>query len=91
MNKMFCKAKFSFLSLISAACYQMTLLVGLPESYGRRIRSPPLSTSSFHRGPAHSHITRGMNYWPVGGRSSETYYHPIDMIIIIIINTVQNS
>jgi hypothetical protein len=34
---------------------------------------------------------RGMNNRPVGGRSSETLSHPIDMIIIIIINAIEQS
>jgi hypothetical protein len=34
---------------------------------------------------------RGMNNRPVGGRSSETLSHPINMIIIIIINAMEQS
>jgi len=47
-------------------------LIGLPESSGGRVRSypqPALSSSPC------SHITRGMNNRPVGGRSSETQSH----------------
>jgi hypothetical protein len=38
----------------------------------------PLSIS-FHRGFPGSFITWGTKNRPVGGRSSETSYHPIDM------------
>jgi hypothetical protein len=38
----------------------------------------PLSMS-FHRGSSYSYIIWGMNNMPVGGRSSETSSHPIDM------------
>jgi hypothetical protein len=33
----------------------------------------------FHHDSACSYITWGMNSMPVGGRSSETYFHTIDM------------
>jgi hypothetical protein len=78
------KAKFSFLSPTPPACYQMSLLVQLQESSGGWVRSFPLLTSSFHHGSPCSYITRGMNNRPVGGLSSETWSHPIDIIIIII-------
>jgi hypothetical protein len=71
-TEILCKAKFSFLFPIPPACYRMNLLVGLPESSGGRVRSFPLSTSSFHRGSPCSYITWGMNNKPVGGHSSET-------------------
>jgi hypothetical protein len=58
------------------------LLVGLPESPGGPVRNSPLSTSFYH-GSQCSYITFGMNNRPVGGRSSETWSHAIDMIIII--------
>jgi len=64
--KLLSKAKFSFLSPIPPACYQMTLLVGLLESSGGRIRSFPLSTSSLHHGSPWSYVTSGMNNRPVG-------------------------
>jgi len=34
-------------------------------------------------GPPCSYVTCGMNSKPVGGRSSETRSHPIDMMMII--------
>jgi hypothetical protein len=34
---------------------------------------------SFHCGSPHLHITWGMNNRPVSGRSSEAWFHPIDM------------
>jgi hypothetical protein len=40
---------------------------------------------SFHHGSPCSYIIRGINNWPVGGRSSETKFHHIDMMMIIII------
>jgi hypothetical protein len=76
------KAKLSFLSSISAACYHMSLLVGLPGSCGEPFRTFPLSTLSFHHGSPCWYIIWGMNNSPVGGRSSETQSHPIDMITL---------
>jgi hypothetical protein len=38
---------------------------------------------TFHRGFRYSYIICGINNWSVGGRSSETYSHPIDTLIII--------
>jgi hypothetical protein len=58
----------------------MSLLVGLLESSGGLIRSFPPSIS-FHHGSPFSCITSGMNNRPVGSRSSETYSHPIGIII----------
>jgi hypothetical protein len=49
---------------------QMSLQVGQRKSSGGRIRSYPQPASS-HSSPC-SHITRGINNRPVGGRSSET-------------------
>jgi hypothetical protein len=46
--KILSKAKFSFLLLIPSACYQMTLLVGLPKRSDGWVRNFPLSTSSSH-------------------------------------------
>jgi hypothetical protein len=40
---------------------------------------PILLTISFHRGCSHSYITWGMNDRPLGGSSSETQSHPIDI------------
>jgi hypothetical protein len=40
----------------------------------------PLSVS-FHRSSPYSCVTRGMNIMLVGGRSSETSSHPIDMMV----------
>jgi hypothetical protein len=42
----------------------------------------PLSVS-FHNVSPCSYIAWGMNSTPVGGRSSETQSHPIDLIIVI--------
>jgi hypothetical protein len=53
------------------ACYQITLLVVLPESSGGRIKTFPVSTS-FHHGSPCSYITWGMNNRPAGSHSSET-------------------
>jgi hypothetical protein len=47
--------------------YQMTLLLGLPESSVGWIRRFPLSTSSFHHGSSCTYVTREMNNSPVGG------------------------
>jgi hypothetical protein len=58
----YCKIKFSFLSPIIPACYQMTMLVGLPESSGRWVRSFPLSTLFYHGFPC-SYVTWRMNNW----------------------------
>jgi hypothetical protein len=71
-------------SKTNSRTYQMTLLVGLPESSGGRVRSFPLSTS-FHHSFPWSYTTWGKNKRPVGDRSSETQSHPIDMKMIIII------
>jgi hypothetical protein len=60
----------NFLRKFLLLCWQMTMLVGLPESSGWRIRSFRLSIS-FHHGSRCSYITCEMNK-PVGGRSSET-------------------
>jgi hypothetical protein len=60
----------------------MTLLVGLRDKSGGQIGSFPLSIS-FHHGSPCSFITCAMNIMSVGGCSSVTYSHPIDMIIII--------
>jgi hypothetical protein len=57
----------------------MTSLVGLLEIFGGRVRT------SFRRGSHCSYITWRMNNRPVGGRSSETCSHPIDMMMMIII------
>jgi hypothetical protein len=57
----------------------------LPESSGGRVRSFPLSIS-FHHGSSCSYITSGMNNTPVGGRSSETWSYPFDMIFIKLQN-----
>jgi hypothetical protein len=38
-----------------------------------------LPSISFHRGSPCSYIISGMNNTPVGGHSSETLSHPIDM------------
>jgi hypothetical protein len=60
----------------------MTLKAGLSESSGGRIR---ISLSiSFHHGSC-PYVTCGMKGRPVGGRGSETWFHTIDIIIIIII------
>jgi hypothetical protein len=49
---------------------QMSLMAGLPESSGGRVRSyPQLASSPW---PPCSHMTRAMNNRPVGGSSSET-------------------
>jgi hypothetical protein len=60
----------------------MSLLLGLPESSSGRIRTFPLYIS-FHHGSPCSCITWGINNRSVGGCSSETWSHPIDMIVII--------
>jgi hypothetical protein len=44
-----------------------------------------LLSTSFNHGSPCSYITWRMNNSPVGGSSSETYSHPIDMIIIVLI------
>jgi hypothetical protein len=49
------KAKFSFLSVIPPPCYQMTLLVVLPETSGGWI-SLPLSTSFHYVSPCSYHL-----------------------------------
>jgi hypothetical protein len=72
LTKILHEASLSFLSSIPFACYHMTLLVGLPESSGGRVRRFPLSTLSFQHGPQCSCITWGMNNRPLGGCNSET-------------------
>jgi hypothetical protein len=57
-QKYFASLNSSFPLLVPPACYQVTVLVGLPESYGGRIRSFSLSTS-FHRSLSWSYITIG--------------------------------
>jgi hypothetical protein len=51
------KANYSFLSPISPACYKITVLIGLPETSGGRVRSFLLSTSAFQHGSPCSYIT----------------------------------
>jgi hypothetical protein len=50
---------------------------------------------SFHSGPPYSYIIWGMNKRPVGGRSSETQSHHIDMnnnaSSSAVVNTVSNE
>jgi hypothetical protein len=62
LTKYFGRPNPSFPSPVSPACYQMTLLVGLPENSGGQIRSFPLSTL-FHHGSPCSH------YHPVSNTS----------------------
>jgi hypothetical protein len=76
MSKITCKYEQKYFA-------RPTLLVGLPESSGGRIRSFPVSIS-FHQGSPCFCITWGMYNKPDGGYSSETYFHHIDMIIIFI-------
>jgi hypothetical protein len=52
----------------------------LPESSDGQIRSFPLSIS-FHRDSSSPYIT--MINRPVGGRTSETWFHPINQIMIM--------
>jgi hypothetical protein len=84
-TKILHKAKFiiSFIEFL-LLYYQMTLLVGLPESSGAQIRNPPLLIS-FHHGSPCSYITLGMNSRPIDGQSSERYSHHIDMIVINLV------
>jgi hypothetical protein len=77
--KVFCKAKFSFLSPIPPAFYLMTLPVGLPESSGGRIRSFPLSTSSFHHGS------------PYIGTKAERFLSFIYLFILFVVYLTTSS
>jgi hypothetical protein len=72
MSKDISKAKFIiyFAKFLLLFCH-MTLLVGFPESSGKRLRNFPLPIS-FHHGSPYSYISWGMNSRPVGDRSSET-------------------
>jgi hypothetical protein len=54
----FIRPHSSFPLPIPPACYQMTVLVGLPESSSGRIRSLPL-LASYHHGSVCSYITWG--------------------------------
>jgi hypothetical protein len=55
-EKYFARPNPSFPSTVPPVCYQMTLLIGLPEISGARIRNFPLTTT-FHRGSPSSCIT----------------------------------
>jgi hypothetical protein len=66
--------------------YQMTLLLGLPESSVGWIKRFPLSTSSFYHGSSCTYVTREMDNSPVGGpQFRDVAPPPIDMIIIVIL------
>jgi hypothetical protein len=65
----------NFNSLVhSSYLPQISMLVGLPETSGGRVRSYPSWHHHHHGSPL---ITWGMNNRPVGGCSSETQSHPI--------------
>jgi hypothetical protein len=66
----FARPNSSFPLPIPPACYQVTLLVGLPESSDGQISSFPLSTSFRHVSPC-TYMTWGMNNRPVDVHSSE--------------------
>jgi hypothetical protein len=46
---------------------------------------------SFHHGAPYSYITWEINNRPSGGRNSETYSHPIDIIIMMICPKIKNN
>jgi hypothetical protein len=53
--------------------------VALGQVFLRVLRLPPPLALSFYRGPPYAFISGGMYYRPIGGRSSETWSHSINM------------